>query len=89
MIILVKSSFLCNAGVNAKKIIRIDNCFTTAVDIVLNIRGKLGLPSPALDPKEVGPLAYNVLIASVMKLFNFRYFQDIGAFLKRGFQKRI
>jgi len=74
---------------NAKNIVKIDNCFTTAVDIVLNIRGKLGMPSPALDPKEFGPLVLNTLIASSIKLFKGRYLQDIGSFLKRGLQKRI
>ncbi|MBU2515417.1 DUF362 domain-containing protein [bacterium] len=74
---------------NAKKIIKIDNCFTTAVDIVLNLRGKLGMPSPALDPREIAPLVFNTLIASGVKAFKGRYLQDIGSFFKRGLQKRI
>jgi uncharacterized protein (DUF362 family) len=75
--------------VNAKKITTIDNCFTTAVDLAQTIRGRLGIPSPILDPDEVLPLIKNAAIASIIKLFSLRYFQDIGSFLKRGLQKRI
>ncbi len=74
---------------NAKNIVKIDNCFTTAVDIVLNLRGKLGMKSPALDPREIGPLVLNTLIASWIKTIKGRYLQDIGSFFKRGLQKRI
>ncbi|MFO7560004.1 MAG: DUF362 domain-containing protein [Desulfobacterales bacterium] len=74
---------------NAKKITRIDNCFTTAVDLAQTIRGRLGMPSPVLDPKEILPLIRNILTASIVKCFSLRYFQDIGSFLKRGLQKRI
>lgn len=74
---------------NAKKITRIDNCFTTAVDMAQVIRGRLGLPTPIMDIRQVLPLMLNMLIASFHKLINFRYFQDVGHFLSRGLQKRI
>jgi len=74
---------------NAKKITRIDNCFTTAVDMAQTIRGRLGLKSPILDPRQVLPLVFNMIVASWYKLINFRYFQDMGHFLSRGLQKRI
>ncbi len=73
----------------AKKIFKIDNCFTTAVDLAWIIRGRFGIPAPILDPREVLPLVLNILIASGVKLLSFRYFQDILGFLKRGLQKRI
>ncbi|MFH2063780.1 MAG: DUF362 domain-containing protein [Pseudomonadota bacterium] len=75
--------------VNAKKITRIDNCFTTAVDLAQTIRGRLGIPAPIMDAEEVLPLIQNFAIASLVKLLSFRYVQDIGFFLKRGLQKRI
>jgi uncharacterized protein (DUF362 family) len=75
--------------VNAKKIVKIDNCFTTAVDLAQTIRGRLGIPAPILDAEEVLPLVKNFAIASIVKLLSFRYFQDIVFFLKRGLQKRI
>lgn len=75
--------------VNAKKITRIDNCFTTAVDMAQTIRGRLGLPAPIMDPAEVLPLVSNMLISSLVKTYKMRYFQDILHFLTKGLQKRI
>jgi hypothetical protein len=53
------------------------------------IRGRLGMPTPIQAPSEILPLIYNALIASSLKIFNLRYIQDIGHFIKRGLQKRI
>ncbi len=75
--------------VNAKKITRIDNCFTTAVDMAQTIRGRLGMPAPIQAPSEILPLIYNALIASSRKMVSLRYLQDMGHFVKRGLQKRI
>lgn len=74
---------------HAKKITRIDNCFTTAVDLAQIIRGRLGMPAPVFAPSEVMPLLYNAIIAALNKIIRWRYFQDMGHFLKRGLQKRI
>ncbi len=74
---------------HAKKITRIDNCFTTAVDLAQTIRGRLGMPAPVFTPSEVMPLIYNALIAALNKIIRGRYVQDMGHFLKRGLQKRI
>jgi uncharacterized protein (DUF362 family) len=75
--------------VNARKITRIDNCFTTAVDMAQTIRGRLGMPTPILSPSELLPLLYNALIAASRKIINLRYLEDMGHFMKRGLQKRI
>ena len=75
--------------INAKKITKIDNCFTTAVDMAQTIRGRLGLPAPIMDPAEVLPLLFNMLISSVVKTIKLRYFQDVLYFLTKGLQKRI
>ena len=74
---------------NAKKVTRIDNCFTTAVDLAQVIRGKLGIPAPILDTAETFPLARHILKAAAVKLASGRYLQDFGSFLKRGLQKRL
>ncbi|MFZ5570426.1 MAG: DUF362 domain-containing protein [Thermodesulfobacteriota bacterium] len=75
--------------VNARNITRIDNCFTTAVDMAMTIRGRLGIPAPILDPEQVGPLIRAMLTASVMKIIKLRYLQDMWQFALRGLQKRI
>jgi uncharacterized protein (DUF362 family) len=74
---------------NAKRVTRIDNCFTTAVDLAQIIRGRLGIPAPILDTAETLPLAGHILKAAAIKLVSGRYAQDLGSFLKRGLQKRI
>jgi len=74
---------------NAKKIIRIDNCFTTAVDLAIIVRGRLGIPAPISDPKEILPLVYHFFVAILMKIKNLRYFQDMGYSLKNILPKKI
>jgi len=74
---------------NAKSVTKIDNCFTTAVDMAQVIRGRLGIRAPILDPDQVFPLIYHALIASFNKIIRLRYLQDIWHFIKRGLQKRI
>ncbi|HOT46203.1 MAG TPA: DUF362 domain-containing protein [Spirochaetota bacterium] len=75
--------------VDAGKIIRIDSCTTTAVEMTEVIRGRLGIPTPLYAPSQIGPLAGAMLVASIKKLVNLRYVQDIGHFIKRGLLKRI
>ncbi len=75
--------------VNAKKITKIDSCFTTAVEMTEVIRGRLGLPTPLYDPSQIVPLSGAMLAASVKKIINMRYLQDIAHFIKRGLLKRI
>lgn len=74
---------------NAKKIIRIDNCFTTAVDLALIVRGRLGIPAPIWDPRETLPLAYHFFVAFLMKMVHLRYFQDIGTAFRKVLPKKI
>lgn len=75
--------------VNAKKITKIDNCFTTAVEMTMTIRGRMGIPTPLYDMSQVLPLLYNAFLASGRKLASGRYFQDIAHFISRGLIKKI
>ena len=75
--------------VNARKITRIDNCFTTAVDMAQTIRGRLGMPAPILSPSELLPLIYNALIASLRKTISRRYLEDVGHFMKRDCKREF
>jgi hypothetical protein len=74
---------------NAKKVVHIDKCFTTATDMNLSIAHKLGMPAPTRDPKFLKDLVGAISAASARKLISMRYFQDIGRFLKNGLIRRI
>lgn len=75
--------------VHARKIIKIDSCTTTAVEMTEVIRGRLGIPTPLYAPSQILPLVGALLTASFKKMINLRYLQDIGHFIKRGLLKRI
>ena len=75
--------------VNARKVVRIDSCTTTAVEMTEIIRGRLGIPTPLYAPSQIIPLAGAMLAASWKKLINLRYGQDMLHFLKRGLLKKI
>lgn len=75
--------------VNAGKITKIDSCTTTAVEMTEIIRGRLGIPTPLFDPSQIVPLAGAMTMASMKKIINLRYLQDIVHFIKRGLLKRI
>jgi hypothetical protein len=75
--------------VNAKKILHIDKCFTTASDLNLGLGSRLGMPSPVRDAKGMAPLIWNMLVAGGAKLVRGRYFQDIGHFFSTALIRRI
>lgn len=75
--------------INARKIIAIDSCTTTAVEMTEVIRGRLGIPTPLYAPSQIAPLMGAMLVASMKKMINLRYAQDIAHFIKRGLLKRI
>jgi uncharacterized protein (DUF362 family) len=75
--------------VNARKIIKIDSCTATAVEMTEIIRGRLGIPTPLYDLSQILPLVGALMKASFKKMINLRYIQDIGHFMKRGLLKRI
>jgi len=75
--------------VNARRITKIDNCFTTAVEMTMTVRGRMGIPTPLYDPSQLLPLLYNALLASGRKLASGRYFQDIAHFIGHSLLKKI
>lgn len=74
---------------NAKKVIRIDKCFTTVSDISMRIGHRMGMPSPTRHPGTVLPTAAAMFQAHLTKWFNGRYFQDIGYFISKRLSRRL
>ena len=75
--------------VNAKRVFRIDKCFTTASDMAFVAGHRLGMPSPTTNPKALLPLLGAIAVASMKKTINLRYFQDFGHFLSKSLIRRI
>jgi uncharacterized protein (DUF362 family) len=74
---------------NARKIIRLDQCFVTTSYLTMQIGGKIGMPNPLADPRFILPVLYNYLIASFMKIIKFRYLQDAINFIRKNWMKKI
>ena len=75
--------------VNAKKVIHIDKCFTTASDMNLAIAHRLGMPAITRDIGFLKDYAGAIAGASLRKLIGMRYFQDMGHFLANGLVRRV
>jgi len=79
-----------NASItNARKITKIDKCFTTTSELNLIIGNRLGMSTPFLQPSYLAQFAYNQMVASLKKLVNLRYAQDIGYFLANTLVRKI
>ncbi len=74
---------------NARKVEKIDKCFTTVVDMSMRCRGKLGMPSMVMDPKFVLPMAQAMTGSGVHKLITGRYGQDIMHFVTKNLDRRL
>lgn len=74
---------------NARKIIRLDQCFVTTSYLTMRIGGRIGMPNPLADPRFLLPLLYNYVIASFMKAIRLRYLQDVIYFIKKNWMKKI
>lgn len=75
--------------VNARKIIHIDKCFTTATDMIMKVSHRMGMPSPFRDPAFILPFARAILAASFRKCVSLRYLQDMVYFMTRGLLRKI
>jgi uncharacterized protein (DUF362 family) len=74
---------------NAKKVIHIKKCFTTASDMNLKLANRLGMRSPMRDIRGLAPLFWNILVAGVRKIFTLRYFQDMHHFFSKSLIRRV
>jgi uncharacterized protein (DUF362 family) len=75
--------------VNAEKVTRLDSCFTTSSDMTLKIGGRLGIPSPSEEPREMLRLLGTGLGVAARKAIKGRYLQDIGHFMAKGLTRRV
>ncbi|MBU3914130.1 hypothetical protein KKA14_01215, partial [bacterium] len=71
------------------KVVKTDKCFTTISELNLVIGNRLGMETPFLKPSYLLPFVYNQVVASLSKLFNLRYAQDIGHFLTNSLVRKI
>jgi uncharacterized protein (DUF362 family) len=74
---------------NARKVVRIDKCFTTASDMSIQIGPWLGMPFPTVNPKFMLPYLGAVASAGLHKLISLRYFQDLGYFISNRLIRNI
>ena len=74
---------------NAKKVIHLDKCFTTAGDMNLSIGHKLGMPAVTRDPTFLTHLLGAAFKASARKVASMRYLQDIHYFLSKSLVRRV
>ena len=81
-VLLIGTCAQATRTVNAKKVVPVDHCFTTASDLTFAIGTRLGMPAPSRDPKMVGGLVRDFARASVGKLLSRRLLQDLGG--RRG-----
>jgi uncharacterized protein (DUF362 family) len=80
----------CEANVvNARRIIRVDKCFTTAADMFLYFGARTGIPSPFFDRGFLGRYVPAMLADAARKLVNGRYLEDAGDFFKQQFMRKL
>jgi hypothetical protein len=77
-VILIGTCAQAAKTTNAKKVIPVDHCFTTASDLTFAIGTRLGMPAPSRDVKMVGGLVADMARSTVGKLFSRRLVQDLG-----------
>ena len=75
--------------VNARRVTRIDKCFTTAGDMMQRISHRLGMPSPFLDPTFAIPYLGALAAAFLRKCVSGRYGQDILHFITKKLVRRV
>ena len=74
---------------NAKSVVRIDKCFTTASDMTMQIGHRLGMPSPLMQPDVSLPLVADMARAAWHKTVGMRYLQDVGRFAAKQLIRRV
>jgi len=74
---------------NAKEVIKLDKCFTTASDMNLAVGHRLGMPAPLGNPKLALPLLAGMARASLSKVANLRYAEDVAHFVTKKLIRRV
>jgi hypothetical protein len=74
---------------NAREVVRIDKCFTTASDLTMLIGHRLGIPSPLARPSVSLPLVGDMARAAWRKTMGLRYGQDVARFAAKHLIRRV
>ncbi len=74
---------------NAKKVVHIDKCFTTAGDMNISIAHRLGMKAPTRSFRFMREHIRDTAQASFRKTVSGRYAQDIGHFITKGLIRRV
>lgn len=74
---------------NAREVVRIDKCFTTATDLFLTTRNRMGIDNPFFSAMFLRELVPTMLRATGSKLRNRRYAQDLRHFLSQHLLRRV
>ncbi|OGP61429.1 MAG: hypothetical protein A2V67_02045 [Deltaproteobacteria bacterium RBG_13_61_14] len=74
---------------NARKVIKIDKCFTTAADMFLVFGNRTGIHSPFFDPVFLRQYVPALLAGSLKKLCNGRYLDDAGDFITQQLMRKL
>jgi uncharacterized protein (DUF362 family) len=75
--------------INARKVLRIDKCFTTSADMFMTFGARLGMPSPFLDRKFLGQYVPSMLAGTAKKLTGGRYADDAVHFVKHQLLRKL
>ena len=75
--------------VNAKKVIHIDKCFTTASDMNLAFAHRLGMPAITRAMGFLKNYVGAIAASSLRKLVGLRYFQDAAHFAANGLMRKV
>jgi len=74
---------------NPRKVIKLNNCFVTASDMMLMLGAQIGIKPPVYDPKFFFPYLSRMLAGIAVKSFNGRYLQDFAYYLGNQFFRKL
>lgn len=75
--------------VNARKVSRIDKCFTTSADMFMLFGARLGLKSPFFDRRFLGNYVPTMLAGTAKKLTGGRFVDDAAHFVKHQLLRKL
>ena len=74
---------------NASEVVRIDRCFTTATDLFLTTRSRMGIDNPFYSAMFLRDFLPALLRATATKVKTRRYAQDLGHFVSQHLLRRV